>query len=113
MVSSFPNTIGGPLHEGHVNDAWHELLALIGLEGEGSQAIRMHDLRHSKGTLMADEGEDLVVIQETLGHAKSSITAGLYIGRVPKALQRAADRYGDLLDPAAEKAPKSSDEAIS
>ena len=46
----------------------------------------MHDLRHSKGTVMANEGEDLVVIQRTLGHAKSSITADLYVGKVPKAL---------------------------
>ena len=48
----------------------------------------MLDLRHSKGMLMADEGEDLVVIQRTLGHARSSITADLYVGRVPKALLR-------------------------
>lgn len=72
----------------------------------------MHDLRHSKGTLMADEGEDVVVIQKTLGDAKSSITAHLYIGRVPKALQRAADRYGELLDSDAEAGPKSGDGAV-
>ena len=108
-----PEHARGPLHEGHVNDAWHALLAAIGLEGDGRQAIRMHDLRHSKGTLMADEGEDLVIIQRTLGHAKASITADLYIGRVPKALQAAADRYGELLDPDAEQAPKSGGETIS
>ena len=75
----------------------------------------MHDLRHSNGTLMADEGEDVVVIQRTLGHAKSSITADLYIGRVPKALRRAADRYGEPLDPTAlaEIAPEGVPEAVS
>ncbi|HZO31105.1 MAG TPA: site-specific integrase [Chloroflexota bacterium] len=108
----FPNRDGGPLHEAHVNDAWHEHLRTIGLEGEGKRPIRMHDLRHSKGTLMADEGEDVVVIQRTLGHAKSSITADLYIGRVPKALKRAADRYGDLLDPGAQDAPERPAEAV-
>ena len=71
------------------------------------------DHRHSKGTLMADEGEDLVVIQKTFGHAKASITADLYIGRVPKALQQAADRYADLLDPEAGTAPKSGDGVVS
>jgi integrase len=94
----FPNTIGGPLAEGHVNDAWHELLNEIGLEGEGKAPVRMHDLRHNKGTVMANEGEDLVVIQRTLGHAKSSITADLYVGKVPKALRSAADRWDALLD---------------
>jgi integrase len=94
----FPNTIGGPLAEGHVNEAWHELLAEIGLESDDRPPIRMHDLRHSKGTVMANEGEDLVVIQRTLGHAKSSITADLYVGKVPKALRSAADRWDVLLD---------------
>jgi integrase len=57
----------------------------------------MHDLRHSKGTIMSDEGEDLVVIQRTLGHARSSITADLYVGKVPKALRSAANRWDALL----------------
>jgi hypothetical protein len=51
-------------------------------------------------TLVVDEGEDLVVVQRTLGHAHQSITADLYVGKVPKALRTAADRYGDRLDPA-------------
>jgi hypothetical protein len=59
---------------------------------------------------MANEGEDLVVIQRTLGHAKSSITADLYVGKVPKALRSAADRWDILLDTVAEDAP---DEAAS
>jgi len=95
LVSS--NTFGGPLREGHVNDEWHELLRGIGLESDGQQPIRMHDLRHSKGTIMADEGEDLVDIQKTLGHARASTTADLYIGRVPKALRSAANRWDALL----------------
>ena len=107
----FPNTIGGPLAEGHVNEAWHELLREIGLEGENKPRVRMHDLRHSKGTVMANEGEDLVVIQRTLGHAKSSITADLYVGQVPKALRGAADRWDALLD--AEPPADAADEAAS
>lgn len=73
----------------------------------------MHDLRHSKGTLMANEGEDLVVIQRTLGHAKLSITADLYVGKVPKALRSAADRWDTLLDAAPEPAPSEAGAAVS
>jgi len=109
----FCNTLGGPLSEAHVNEAWHALLASIGLEAEGKPPVRMHDLRHSKGTVMANEGEDLVVIQRTLGHAKSSITADLYVGKVPKALRSAADRWDALLDDVAGEAPESVDEAAS
>ena len=52
---------------------------------------------------MIDEGEELVVVQRTLGHARQSITADLYVGRVPKALRTAADRYGGLLAPSDHK----------
>jgi integrase len=90
----FPNRYGGPLRETHVNAKWKAMLAAAGLPD-----IRMHDLRHTKGTVMVDEGEELLVVQRTLGHARQSITADTYVGRVPKALRQAADRYAELLDP--------------
>jgi len=70
-----------------------------GQTAEGKPPVRMHDLRHTKGTLMIDEGEELVVVQRTLGHARQSITADLYVSKVPKALRKASDRCGELLDP--------------
>ncbi len=65
---------------------------------------RVVALGHTKGTLMMDEGEELIVVKRTLGHANQSITADLYVGKVPKALRRAADRFGQLLDPEREAA---------
>ena len=108
----FANTRGGMLHDSRVRDAWHELLRSIGLEGEGKPRVRMHDLRHSKGTNMANEGEDLVVIQRTLGRAKTSITADLYVGKVPKALRKAADRWDTLLYCEAPAVPEGGAEGI-
>jgi integrase len=96
----FPGRHGGPLAENHVLVTWHRALDRIKLpDGKGVPRIRMHDLRHTKASLMIDEGEELVVVQRTLGHAHQSITADLYVGKVPKALRRAADRFGELLDP--------------
>lgn len=43
----------------------------------------MHDLRHAKGTLMIDEGPELVAVQLIPGHACQLITADLYVGSVP------------------------------
>jgi integrase len=84
---------------------WHRALKKLALpDGTAIPKIRMHDLRHTKGTLMVDEGEELIVVQRTLGHANQSITADLYVGKVPKALRRAADRFGQLLDPEREAA---------
>ena len=51
--------------------------------------------------MLREAGETVPTVSEYLGHAKSSITADLYVGRVPKALRRAADRWGMLLNPAA------------
>ena len=90
----FPNVDGGPLAENHVLVTWHRMLRNAGLP-----KVRMHDLCHTKATLMIDEGEELAVVQRTLGHAAQSITSDIYVRRVPKALKRAADRFGELLDP--------------
>ena len=99
----FPNRHGEALREAHVLVRWHRALEKARMpDGTRLPKIRMHDLRHTKGTLMIDEGEELVVVQRTLGHARQSTTADLYIGKVPKALRRAADRYGELLDPGTE-----------
>jgi hypothetical protein len=62
---------------------------------------------------MANEGEDLLVIQRTLGHAKSSITADLYVGKVSKALRSAADRGDALLDTVPEPARQEAGAAVS
>ncbi|WP_420708624.1 tyrosine-type recombinase/integrase [Streptomyces sp. NRRL F-4474] len=40
--------------------------------------IRFHDLRHSTATLLLEQGVDLVVIKEVLGHAHIGVTAGVY-----------------------------------
>ena len=94
------------MRENHVLVTWHRALKAAGLP-----RIRMHDLRHTKGTLMIDEGEELVVVQRTLGHASQTITADLYIGKVPGALRRAADRWDELFENhAAEGAPTAKEE---
>jgi integrase len=100
----FPDTRGGPLAENHVLVTWHRALDKINLpNARPFPKIRMHDLRHTKDTLMIDEGEELVDVQRTFGHARQSITADLYVGKVLKALRTAADRYGELLAPKDEK----------
>jgi integrase len=72
---------------------WIALLKSAGLP----EKVRMHYLRHTFATLMLDHGEDLIAVQRTLGHSRSTITADLYVGRVPSAQKRAVERYGELL----------------
>ncbi len=40
--------------------------------------IRFHDLHHSTATLLLEQGIELVVIKELLGHAHIGVTATVY-----------------------------------
>ncbi|GGW42892.1 integrase [Streptomyces albaduncus] len=68
------------------------------LNRAGLRRIRFHDLRHSTATLLLEQGVDLVVIRELLGHAHIGVTAGVY-AHVRLRLQRQAiATLGDALD---------------
>lgn len=59
--------------------------------------IRFHDLRHSTATLLLEQGVELVVIKELLGHAHIGVTATVY-AHVRLRLQRdAIDLLGQAL----------------
>jgi len=59
--------------------------------------IRFHDLRHSTATLLLEQGVELVVIKELLGHAHIGVTATVY-AHVRLRLQRdAIDLLGRTL----------------
>ncbi|SOB84484.1 tyrosine-type recombinase/integrase [Streptomyces sp. 1331.2] len=61
------------------------------------RAIRFHDLRHSTATLLLEQGVELVVIKELLGHAHIGVTATVY-AHVRLRLQRdAIDLLGRAL----------------
>ncbi|WP_432164311.1 tyrosine-type recombinase/integrase [Streptomyces tendae] len=64
----------------------------------GLRRIRFHDLRHSTATLLLEQGVELVVIKELLGHAHIGVTATVY-AHVRLRLQRdAIDSLGHALD---------------
>ncbi|MGA6160010.1 tyrosine-type recombinase/integrase [Stenotrophomonas sp. NPDC087984] len=59
--------------------------------------IRFHDLRHSADALLLEQGVELVVIKELLGHAHIGVTATVY-AHVRLRLQRdAIDLLGHAL----------------
>ncbi|MFG3133290.1 tyrosine-type recombinase/integrase [Streptomyces tendae] len=68
------------------------------LRRAGLRHIRFHDLRHSTATLLLEQGVELVVIKELLGHAHIGVTATVY-AHVRLRLQRdAIDSLGRALD---------------
>jgi len=71
--------------------------------------IRFHDLRHSAATLLLEQGVELIVIKELLGHAHIGVTATVY-ARVRLRLQRdAIDLLGHALRNPAEITGKPDD----
>jgi transcriptional regulator with XRE-family HTH domain len=86
-----PGEHGTPLLPRNVNREFHQLLNQAGLEDR-----RMHDLRHSFATLMREQGEDLGVISEMLGHASYQITHDFYAHVRRGVQQRAAARMDAL-----------------
>ncbi|GGW42941.1 integrase [Streptomyces albaduncus] len=59
------------------------------LRKAGLRRIRFHDLRHSTATRLLEQGVELVVIKELLGHAHIGVTATVY-AHVRLRLQRDA-----------------------
>lgn len=89
----FTTTVGSPLDPANLTRRFRGLLDRAGL-----RRIRFHDLRHSTATLLLEQGVDLVVIKELLGHAHIGVTAGVY-AHVRLRLQRQAiDTLNDALD---------------
>ena len=76
---------GHPLHPETVSDYWDILVA-----GAGVRRIRLHDARHTCGTLMHLQGVPVAVIAAWLGHSNPAFTMKTYVHSQPDALLIAA-----------------------
>ncbi|NED15628.1 tyrosine-type recombinase/integrase [Streptomyces sp. SID9124] len=66
----FTTAQGRPIDPTNLSRTFITLLRKAGL-----RRIRFHDLRHSTATLLLEQGVELVVIKELLGHAHIGVTA--------------------------------------
>jgi len=76
---------GGPYHPDTISDYWRALC-----KSGGVPAIRLHDARHTCGTLMHLQGEPISVIAQWLGHADPAFTLRTYVHPGNDALKSAA-----------------------
>ncbi|MCC6627026.1 MAG: tyrosine-type recombinase/integrase [Chloroflexi bacterium] len=95
----FPTTIGTPWAARNLTRDFDRLLARQGLPD-----LRWHDLRHSAGSLLYEQGVDLPTIMVILGHAQISMTANRYLHLGAAARQRAAVAMDRVLAPPADAA---------
>ncbi|MFI6861536.1 tyrosine-type recombinase/integrase [Streptomyces sp. NPDC050421] len=89
----FTTPTGGPLDPANMTRRFGRLLDRAGL-----RRIRFHDLRHSTATLLLEQGIDLVVIKELLGHAHIGDTAGVYAHVRLHLQRRAIDTLNNALN---------------
>jgi len=75
----------------------------------GLRHVRLHDLRHTFGTLALSSGVDLKTVSGALGHATISMTANVYVHAVQSLREDAAARIDGAL---AEAVTGSTTEAI-
>jgi integrase len=88
----FTRPNGHPIEPATLTRHFNALLRVARL-----RPIRFHDLRHSTATLLLEQGVELVVIKELLGHAHIGVTATVY-AHVRLRLQRQAiDLLGHTL----------------
>lgn len=79
--------IGRPLHPDTLSDRFDQLVARAGVG-----RIRLHDARHTCGTLMHLSGEPVAVISAWLGHSSPAFTMRVYVHSQDGALRDAAAR---------------------
>jgi len=75
---------GQPYYPGSLTDRWRRLLKDMQIEH-----VRLHDARHTCGTLMHLRGVAIAVIAAWLGHASSAFTMAVYAHSQDEALKAA------------------------
>lgn len=71
--------------------AWRRILQRAGLEG-----LRIHDLRHTAASWLANQGTPLIVIGAALGHTQAS-TTNRYAHLAVDPVRQAMDRVGNAI----------------
>ncbi|HEU4423682.1 MAG TPA: site-specific integrase [Pilimelia sp.] len=87
----FTELDGRPIDPSTDWEEWRAVLAAAGVP-----AHRVHDARHTAGTLMLAQGVDIRVVQELMGHSKITTTQG-YVHVADAMAREATQRMGASL----------------
>jgi integrase len=88
----FPSTVGSPMDATNLWKCFRQIVKKAKLP-----AIRFHDLRHTAASLMLNNGVDVLVASNRLGHAKPSITLDVYGHLISSTQSKAADIIDSLI----------------
>jgi integrase len=90
----FADLTGGPLNPSNLTRRDFKAIlrrAKLPLE------LRWYDLRHTCATLLLSAGENVRVVAERLGHAKTALTLDLYAHVLPGMQEQATQRLEGML----------------
>ncbi len=85
----FAQLDGRPLGPRSDHREWQVILRKAGIVPH-----RLHDARHTAATLLLEQGVDITVVAEIIGHSQTSLTGDTYHRGTRRLQQEAADRIG-------------------
>lgn len=86
---------GRPLHPDTITARFNRLV-----DRAGVPRIRLHDVRHTYSTLAIDNGQNIKLLSQRIGHADTSVTLKIYTHRTAGADRPVADHMGGLIEAA-------------
>ncbi len=89
----FPNEAGKPIDHNNLIPR-HFIPAL---KKAGIEKIRFHDLRHTKVSMMIEQGENPKYIQTQMGHSNPTVTLNVYAHLMKPTNQEAACRLENMI----------------
>lgn len=97
----FPNRAGdGALSTGTMEKAWSAVRESCTLDG-----ARLHDLRHTVGTVAGQGGANAFMVRDVLGHKTLAMT-DRYVNRAPDPVRALSDRVASEISAAMAGKPK-------
>jgi len=81
----------------HVTKSYVEHEMERGIKNSGAKKIRVHDLRHSHASVLINNGEDALMIQQRLGHEKVATTLQVYSHLFPNRDESLADKLDEIM----------------
>jgi integrase len=88
----FTDGNGEPIHPHAISQSFERIAGRAGL-----RVIRLHDLRHTHGTLLIASGVPVKVVSERLGHASPVFTIDTYQHVLPGMQANAARVFEQLI----------------
>lgn len=98
----FTDAQGGAIHPHAISQTFERIARRAGVS-----MIRLHDLRHTHGTLLIAAGVPVEVVSERLGHATPTFTIETYQHVLPGMQAEAAALFEKLIVPGVLPASKS------